>query len=100
MRLVSVCGKRARVVSAVFSSGYMRCVGGRTKDPKGEDVSCKIHIGDHYDLIEPASCLSFATEMIAQPIGNQTTSKEQAAIERKGRLFKVMPSYYHGVCFR
>ena len=85
-------------MTAVFSSGYIRCVGTRSADPKGEDVSCKIHVGDYYDFTRPASCLSFAKEMIARPIGIQTISREQARAGHKGRLSKTVSPYYHAVC--
>ncbi len=85
-------------MSAVFSSGYIRCVGTKSADPKGEDVSCKIHVGDYYDFTCPASCLSFAKEMIARPIGNKTVLREQAIAGRKERLSKVARPYYHAVC--
>lgn len=88
IRLVSLCDRRARVVSAVFSSGYIRCLTYRSADPKGEDVSCKVHIGDYYDFRESASVLSFANEMVAQPIGTETIPEEEPKAKRRGRVSK------------
>ena len=82
IRLISLCDRRARVITAVFSSGYIRCIGTKSGDPKTEDVSCKVHVGDYYDFREPTSCLGFAEEMIAQSIGNETISKEDSRAER------------------
>ena len=78
------------MVLAVFSSGYIRCLATRLGDPKGEDVSCRVHIGDYCDFRESASCLSFANEMIAQPVGTETISKEDPRAERRGRMSKVL----------
>ena len=78
------------MVSAVFSSGYIRCLATRSGDPKGEDVSCRVHIGDYYDFRESASCLSFANEMIAHQIGTETISKEDPRAERRGRVSRVL----------
>lgn len=78
------------MVSAVFSSGYIRCLATRSADPKGEDVSCRVHIGDYYDFRESASCLSFANEMVAQPIGTETIPEEDPKAGRRGRKPRVL----------
>ena len=78
------------MVSAVFSSGYIRCLATRSADPKGEDVSCTVHVGDYYDFRESASCLSFANEMVAQPIGTETIPEEHPRAERRGRVSRVL----------
>ena len=80
------------MVSAVFSSGYIRCLAYRSADPKGEDISCKVHIGDYYDFRESASCLSFAKEMVAQPIGTENMPDEEPRAKRRGRGPRVVLS--------
>lgn len=81
MGLVSLCDRRAHVISAVFSSGYTRCLS-KSADPRGEDVSCKVHIEDYYDFRESASYLSFAKELIVELTGTETMSKEALRAER------------------
>ena len=63
----------------------------KSADPRGEDVSCKVHIGDYYDFRKSASCLSFARKIIAEPTGTEMMSKETARADRSSRVSKLMP---------
>ena len=66
-------------------------------DPRGEEVSLKLHIGDYYDFRDPASSVAFTQEMIADPIGNETIAKDDPRAERKKPLPKVMLFSRHAV---
>ena len=59
-------------------------------DPRGEEVSWKVHIGDYYDFRDPASSVAFTKEMIADPIGNETIAKDDPRAERRKPVSKVM----------
>lgn len=59
-------------------------------DPKGEEVSWKVHIGDYYDFRDPADSVAFTKEMIADPIGNVTIGKDDPRAERRKPVAKVL----------
>lgn len=64
MRLVSVCGYEARVVSAVFSLDYPR------SNIKGQNVGCRIHIAEYRDLSIRQHLEDLMEELVATPCGN------------------------------
>ena len=66
-------------------------------DPKGEEVSWKVHIGDYYDFQDPASSLAFTKEMIADPIGVETIEKDDPRADHRRPVVKVMLSPGHAV---
>ena len=59
-------------------------------DPRGEEVSWKVHIGDYYDFRDPASTLAFIEEMIVDLIGNETIAKDDPRAERRKPVSKVI----------
>lgn len=63
MRLVSLCAYEARVVSAVFSLAYPRCM-------PNQDVACRIHIAEYRDFNIRQDFLDLMEELIATPRGN------------------------------
>ena len=66
MRLVSLCGFEARVLSAVFSLGYPRCIVGG----KHQSVDCQIHVAEYRDLSNRQELQDLLEELVATPCGN------------------------------
>ena len=66
-------------------------------DPRGDEVSWKVHIGSYYDFRDPASSVAFTQEMIADPIGNETIAKDDPRAERMKPVSKVMLFSSHAV---
>lgn len=78
MRMVSLCGYEARMVSAVFSLGYPRPVVkevGRGKY-RGVSKSCKIHISEYRDLSVPQNFRDLMEELVASPCGNANVEQK------------------------
>lgn len=69
LRLVSICGYEARVVSAVFSLGHPRSL-------KAEGAKCQIHIDEYRDLSIPQNFRDMIEEMAASPCGNADTQQK------------------------
>lgn len=63
IRMVSICGYEARVVSAVFSLGYPRSIANRP-------VKCQIHIAEYRDLSVRQQVKDLMEELVATPCGN------------------------------
>ncbi|CAD6586671.1 MAG: hypothetical protein ASARMPREDX12_002484 [Alectoria sarmentosa] len=63
MRMVSLCGYEARVVSAVFSLGYPRSIANRP-------VKCQIHIAEYRNLSVRQQVQDLMEELVATPCGN------------------------------
>lgn len=78
MRMVSLCGYEARMVSAVFSLGYPRTA---VKDVRrgtyrGVSKSCKIHIAEYRDLSNPQQFRDLIEELVAFPCGNANVQQK------------------------
>lgn len=70
IRMVSLCGYEARVVSAVFSLGYPRSVvRGKGPDPY-QSAKCQIHIAEYRDLSNQQHFQDLMEELAATPCGN------------------------------
>lgn len=70
MRLVSLCGYEARVVSAVFSLGYPRPI------IKDQSVECRIHIARYRDLSIRQHLEDLMEELVATPCGNTNVQQK------------------------
>ena len=72
MRLVSLCGYEARIVSAVFSLGYPRPGVKEVGHGKYQRVSrsCQIHIAEYRDLSVRQQFQGLMEELVATPCGN------------------------------
>ena len=70
MRLVSLCGHKARVVSAVFSADYLHLVTNEPRKVKFRDVKCQIHIAEYRDLGVPRHFREMMAELVATPSAN------------------------------
>ncbi len=64
IRLISLCGYEARVISAVFSRDYPRL------SKKNRNMECRIHIAGYRDLSIRQSWEDLMEELIATPCGN------------------------------
>ena len=69
MRLVSICGFEARIVSAVFSYQYPRCVASK-------EVGCQVHIAEYRDLSDMNNIHELLMELAATPCGNKNLLPE------------------------
>lgn len=78
IRMVSLCGYEARIVSAVFSLGYARPVVKEVGHGKyrGVSKSCKIHIDEYRDLSDPQHFRDLMEELVASPCGNANVQQE------------------------
>ena len=80
IRLVSLCGHEARVVSTAFSLGYLQEVtwvmGG-----KSESSKCRIHIAEYRDLSNRHHFQDLVEELLATPRGN--VNEQQKLLELK-----------------
>lgn len=91
MRMVSLCGYEARMVSAVFSLGYPRTA---VKDVRrgtyrGVSKSCKIHIAEYRDLSNPQQFRDFDRGVGSFPLWQRQRTAEAA---RKAKHLKgVLP---------
>lgn len=69
MRLVSLCGYEARILSAVFKPDDNQL---STVEEKGHGnyqiMKCGIHIGDYRDLSTPKGFQSLMEELVATPL--------------------------------
>ena len=70
IRLVSLCGHEARVVSAVFSAAYLHLMTNKPGQVKFRDVQCQMHISEYRDLGDPQQFRELMTELVAAPCGN------------------------------
>lgn len=70
MRLVSLCGYEARVVSAVFSLGYPRSIVKEVGEGMHQSVKCQIHIAEYRDLSNRQELQDLLEELVATPCGN------------------------------
>ena len=78
IRMVSLCGYEARMVSAVFSLGYPRPVVKEVGHGKYQGVSksCRIHIDDYRDLSIPQQFRDLMEELVALPCGNASVQQK------------------------
>lgn len=70
VRLVSLCGTHARVISADFSYSYLLCIATRDGDLKGHLPSsalCNIEIAAYRDLRRKEDFLDLMKELAAKP---------------------------------
>lgn len=72
MRLVSICGFEARIVSAVLSYNYPHCVAGK-------EVAVQVHIGEYRDLSDMKNIHELVMELAATPCGNENVQPESPA---------------------
>ena len=70
MRLVSLCGYEARVVSAVFHSADPRHDAKRMAHGEDQSVKCQIGIEEYRDLRDPRKFWELMEDMVATPYGN------------------------------
>ena len=70
MRLVSLCGYEARIVSAVFNLGHLLSTVKRKGHADFLYMECQIHIGEYRDLSEAQGSWSLMEELVATPCGN------------------------------
>lgn len=75
MRLVSLCGYEARVVSAVFSLAYPRRVRNKDGHSKYHGVHCQIHVAEYRDLSIRQNLRDLMEELVATPCGNSNLEK-------------------------
>ena len=72
MRLVSICGFEARIVSAVLSYDYPRCV-------ESKEVACQVHIAEYRDLSDMDNMRNLIMELAATPCGNENVQPKSPA---------------------
>ena len=72
MRLVSICGYEARIVSAVLSFAYPRCY-------EGKEGACQINIGEYRDLSSMDNIRDLIVELAATPCGNEDVQEDVQA---------------------
>ena len=77
MRLVSLCGYEARVISAVFEGGRRSVVKGMRYRER-RSVKHKIHIGEYRDLSSPPKFLDLMEELVAMPCGNAEVQQKSS----------------------
>ncbi len=74
MRLVSICGFEARIVSAIFNYDYPRCVASK-------EVACQVHIAEYRDLSYMNNIRELVMELAATPCGNEDVQPESPAMK-------------------
>lgn len=75
--MVSICNTKARVISADFSYGYLKCIASAEKEAKGQPVSCQIEVGEYYDLADREDLVELTKELAWIPIGNDYLPREK-----------------------
>ena len=70
MRLVSLCGHEARIISAVYSADYLHLMMDEPRKVKFRNVKCQIHIAEYRDLGNPQHFRELMAELVATPCGN------------------------------
>lgn len=76
MRLISLCGYEARVVSAVFRFADPRHNAKRTGHGEHQSVKCQIHIEEYRDLRDPKKFWDLMEDMVATPCGNSDVQQK------------------------
>ncbi|KAL6715203.1 hypothetical protein ACLMJK_007467 [Lecanora helva] len=66
VRLVSICGIHARILSTNFSHGYLKCLYQRDGAPQ-DSPKCSLHIGAYHELREESSFLALMTDLVSIP---------------------------------
>ena len=77
MRLVSLCGFEARVVSAVFHLGSPRHKEEKMGHGEQASVKCQVHIEEYRDLRDPKQFWDLMEDMLAMPC-------DDADVQQKG----------------
>lgn len=77
MRLVSLCGYEARVISAVFDVGGRYVVNGMGNRER-RIAKHQIHIGEYRDLSIPTQLLDLMGELVATPCGNEDVQQKSS----------------------
>ena len=78
MRLVSLCGYEARVISAVFDFGGRRSVVKDMGHRERRSVKRQIHIGEYRDLSIVPRFLDLMEELVAMPCGNAEVQQKSS----------------------
>ena len=78
MRLVSLCGYEARVISAVFDLGNRPSVVKEMGYREGRSVKRQIHIGEYRDLSIVPHFLELMEELVATPCGNAKVQQKSS----------------------
>ena len=89
MRLVSLCGYEARVISAVFDLDKRHSVVKEMGDREGRSVKRHIHIGEYRDLSILPQFLELMEELVATPCGNAEV--QQKVVVNEGHLRGALP---------
>ena len=89
MRLVSLCGYEARVISVIFDLGKRHSVVKEMELRERRSVKRQIHIGEYRDLSIVSQLLGLMGELIATPCGN--AYEQQKVVVSEGHLKGALP---------